>query len=107
MLATPEVIVSPPLADINKFLSKMVKSLVESTRAFVRWMHGTCIETPPQARNPNPNPNPTPNRNRNPNPNPNPHPDPNPNPNPNPHPIAFVVRSGGGRPGREAVSSPF
>ena len=30
MLAAPEVVVSPPLAEVNKFLSKMVKSLVES-----------------------------------------------------------------------------
>jgi hypothetical protein len=27
----------------------MVRSLVESTKAFVRWMDGTCIETPEQA----------------------------------------------------------
>jgi dynein heavy chain len=26
----------------------MVKSIVENTRQFVRWMDGTCIETPPQ-----------------------------------------------------------
>ena len=36
------MLVSPPLAEVNKFLSKMVKSLVELTHAFVRWMHGTC-----------------------------------------------------------------
>lgn len=29
-------------------LAKVVKSVVESARTFVRWMHGTCIETPPQ-----------------------------------------------------------
>ena len=48
VLSAPEVHVSPPLPEINKILAKIVKSLVESTRTFVRWMHGTCIETPPQ-----------------------------------------------------------
>ena len=47
-LSAPEVHVSPPLPEINKALGKFVKSLVESTRAFVRWLHGSCIETPPQ-----------------------------------------------------------
>jgi dynein heavy chain len=48
ILAAPEVIVSPPLAEVNKLLSKLVRSIVESTRSFVRWMHGSCLETPPQ-----------------------------------------------------------
>ena len=48
ILAAPEILVSPPLGEVNKFLSKMVKSLVEGTRGFVRWMHGTCTETPAQ-----------------------------------------------------------
>ena len=48
VLTAPEVHVSPPLPEINKVLSKIVKSVVESTKVFVRWMHGTCMETPPQ-----------------------------------------------------------
>ena len=48
MLSAPEVHVSPPLPEINKVLAKIVRSAVESTRVFVRWMHGTCMETPPQ-----------------------------------------------------------
>jgi len=48
ILSAPEVLVSPPLAEVNKFLSRMVKALVECCRSFVRWMDGTCIETPPQ-----------------------------------------------------------
>ena len=103
ILSAPEVLVSPPLAEVNKFLSRMVKALVhccrynpnplpcctllpchalplyppshaplhtlthpshtlhtpshphtltphqvECSRSFVRWMDGTCIETPPQ-----------------------------------------------------------
>ena len=51
VLSAPEVHVSPPLPDINKLFSKIVKSLVESTRTFVRWMHGTCMETAPQSVN--------------------------------------------------------
>ena len=48
VLSAPEVLVSPPLAEVNKFLSRMVRALVECCRSFVRWMDGTCIETPPQ-----------------------------------------------------------
>ena len=48
MLSAPEVHVSPPLPEINKVLAKIVKSVVESTHNFVRWMHGSCLETPPQ-----------------------------------------------------------
>ena len=47
-LSAPEVLVSPPLSEINKALGKLVKSLVDSARTFVRWLHGSCIETPPQ-----------------------------------------------------------
>lgn len=39
----------PPLhAQVNKALGRLVRSLVESTKSFVRWMDGTCIETPEQ-----------------------------------------------------------
>ena len=48
VLSAPEVHVSPPLPEINKVLAKIVKSVVESCRSFVRWMHGTCMETPAQ-----------------------------------------------------------
>ena len=48
VLSAPEVLVSPPLAEVNKYPSKLLKSLVESTRSFVWWMDGTCLETPPQ-----------------------------------------------------------
>eukprot|EP00965_Chrysotila_dentata_P031695 1057292-Pleurochrysis_carterae.AAC.1 len=48
ILAAPEVLVSPPLTEVNKVLTKIVRSLVESTKGFVRWMHGSCLETPPQ-----------------------------------------------------------
>ncbi|KAL3928386.1 MAG: hypothetical protein SGPRY_002407, partial [Prymnesium sp.] len=48
ILVAPDVHISPPLTEALKFFDKMVASLVESTKAFVRWMHGTCIETAPQ-----------------------------------------------------------
>lgn len=51
ILSTPEVVVSPPLNDINKLLIKLVRSIAENTRQFVRWMDGTCIETAPQIVN--------------------------------------------------------
>ncbi|KXZ49756.1 DHC2 protein [Gonium pectorale] len=47
-LQTVDVVVQPPMAEVNKALGRLVRSLVESTKAFVRWMDGTCIETPEQ-----------------------------------------------------------
>lgn len=47
-LSNPEVLVSPTLADTAKILSKLWRNMVESTKLFIRWMDGTCIETPEQ-----------------------------------------------------------
>lgn len=47
-LSNPEILVSPTVPDIAKILSKLWRNMVESTKLFVRWMHGTCIETPDQ-----------------------------------------------------------
>eukprot|EP00960_Hanusia_phi_P039624 753955-Hanusia_phi.AAC.6 len=47
-LVAPDIVVSPALTDMHKLFQKMVKNTVESTKSFVRWMKGTCIETPPQ-----------------------------------------------------------
>ncbi|GMI47335.1 hypothetical protein TrCOL_g3071 [Triparma columacea] len=41
-----DLVVSPQLSDIHKYLNKCVKSLPESAKMFIRWMNGTCIETP-------------------------------------------------------------
>lgn len=38
ILVAPDVHISPPLTEALKFFDKMVASLVESTKAFVRWM---------------------------------------------------------------------
>ena len=38
----------PRLVQVNKTLIRLVRSLVESTKSFMRWMDGTCVETPEQ-----------------------------------------------------------
>lgn len=43
-----DLVVSPQLNDIYKYLNKCVKNLPESAKFFVRWMNGSCIETSPQ-----------------------------------------------------------
>ena len=47
-LSNPEILVAPTLQDMSKMLSKLWRNMVESTKLFVRWMHGTCVETPEQ-----------------------------------------------------------
>ena len=47
--ATPGIVSSPTLAEVNKMVEKLLKGVVETTsRSFVRWMAGTCIPCPPQ-----------------------------------------------------------
>lgn len=38
-----DLMISPSLTEIDKIITKGAKSMVESSRQFVRWMHGTCI----------------------------------------------------------------
>lgn len=45
-----DLVVTPTVNDIYKYLTKSVKNIVESARMFVRWMHGTCCQTAPQVR---------------------------------------------------------
>eukprot|EP00899_Mesostigma_viride_P018540 jgi/Mesvir1/26688/Mv20468-RA.1 len=47
-LSAPEIIVQPPVSEVTKFLGRLVRNIVECARPFVRWMDGTCIETPEQ-----------------------------------------------------------
>jgi dynein heavy chain len=47
-LSNPEILIEPTLHDVSKMLSKLWRNMVESTKLFVRWMHGTCMETPEQ-----------------------------------------------------------
>ena len=46
-----DVVVSPALGDIYKYLNKCVKNLPESSKMFYRWMRGTCLEAQPQIVN--------------------------------------------------------
>ncbi|XP_069475795.1 dynein axonemal heavy chain 10 [Ambystoma mexicanum] len=48
ILSAPEVILHPNSNEIYKMCVQCIKSCVETTKNFVRWMHGTCIECPPQ-----------------------------------------------------------
>ncbi len=38
----------PPLPEVRKQLGRLVRGLVESAKPFVRWMDGSCLETPEQ-----------------------------------------------------------
>jgi dynein heavy chain len=49
-LNLPDVVVQPSIAETTKILACMVRSMVDSARPFVRWMDGTCLETPEQQR---------------------------------------------------------
>jgi dynein heavy chain len=46
-----ELSLSPVLTDVDKLLSKVIRGITESSKSFVRWMHGTCILTEPQVIN--------------------------------------------------------
>ncbi len=43
-----DIALSPALTDMYRYLSKTVKHLVESTKTFTRWKHGSCIISGPQ-----------------------------------------------------------
>ncbi|TPX78384.1 hypothetical protein CcCBS67573_g00352 [Chytriomyces confervae] len=47
-LSAPEIVISPLSGEIYKMIVKSARSIVDSTKQFHRWMHGTCIITPPQ-----------------------------------------------------------
>ena len=47
-LASPDIQITPSANDITKSVNKVVKIILETAHQFVRWMDGTCIETPPQ-----------------------------------------------------------
>eukprot|EP01018_Ginkgo_biloba_P029498 Gb_13870 [translate_table: standard] len=47
-LNKPDVVLQPSLNDITTTLALLVRNLVDSARPFVRWMDGTCLETPEQ-----------------------------------------------------------
>ena len=47
-LSAPEIVLSPNISDIQKMTLKYVRSVLDSTKNFLRWQNGTCIITPPQ-----------------------------------------------------------
>lgn len=47
-LQNGDVIMVPPIKEGQKLLQAFVKNVAESSRAFVRWMDGTCLEMPDQ-----------------------------------------------------------
>ncbi|KAJ3328734.1 Dynein heavy chain 10, axonemal, partial [Blyttiomyces sp. JEL0837] len=47
-LSAPEIVISPPSAEIYKTLVRFARSIIDSTKQFHRWMNGTCLITPPQ-----------------------------------------------------------
>ncbi|NXF28951.1 DYH10 protein, partial [Nyctibius bracteatus] len=48
LLSVPEIILQPNGSEIDKMTAQCIRDCVEVTKHFVRWMHGTCIECPPQ-----------------------------------------------------------
>uniref|UniRef100_A0A8B9BUE2 Dynein axonemal heavy chain 10 n=1 Tax=Anser brachyrhynchus TaxID=132585 RepID=A0A8B9BUE2_9AVES len=48
VLSSPEIILQPNANKIDKMMAQCIQDCVEVTKHFVRWMHGTCIECPPQ-----------------------------------------------------------
>nr|XP_026696380.1 dynein heavy chain 10, axonemal isoform X1 [Ciona intestinalis]XP_026696381.1 dynein heavy chain 10, axonemal isoform X2 [Ciona intestinalis] len=48
ILSTPEIVLHPAANEVHKLTVQCVRDCVESTKHFVRWMAGTCAETPAQ-----------------------------------------------------------
>ncbi|KAL0979348.1 hypothetical protein UPYG_G00183960 [Umbra pygmaea] len=48
ILSAPEIVLYPKTSEVYKLIMKCVRDCVECTKWFVRWMHGTCIQCPPQ-----------------------------------------------------------
>ncbi|NWV46722.1 DYH10 protein, partial [Daphoenositta chrysoptera] len=48
VVSVPEVTLQPNASEIEKMTVQAIQDCVEVTKHFIRWMHGTCIECPPQ-----------------------------------------------------------
>ncbi|XP_056602848.1 dynein axonemal heavy chain 10 isoform X1 [Triplophysa dalaica] len=48
ILAAPQIALHPKSSEVYKLIKQCVSDCVESTKRFVRWMHGSCIQCPPQ-----------------------------------------------------------
>jgi dynein heavy chain, axonemal len=44
-LVASEVMVQPSCHDVRKTMARLAKGILDSTKSFVRWMDGTCVET--------------------------------------------------------------
>uniref|UniRef100_UPI00398F6830 dynein axonemal heavy chain 10 isoform X2 n=1 Tax=Pristiophorus japonicus TaxID=55135 RepID=UPI00398F6830 len=47
-LSAPEIVLKPNASEVYQLTLQNIKDCVETTKLFVRWMHGTCIECTPQ-----------------------------------------------------------
>lgn len=50
-LSAPEIVISPQSQEVYKMMLKFVRSIVDSSKHFHRWLNGTCILAPPQKVN--------------------------------------------------------
>ncbi|NXW65945.1 DYH10 protein, partial [Eurystomus gularis] len=48
VLSVSEIILQPDASEIDRMTAQCIQGCIEVTKHFVRWMHGTCIECPPQ-----------------------------------------------------------
>ncbi|XP_074525804.1 dynein axonemal heavy chain 10 [Halichoeres trimaculatus] len=48
IVSAPTIVLQPQSNEIYWLLMQCIRDCVESSKKFVRWMHGTCIECPPQ-----------------------------------------------------------
>ncbi|KAM4746443.1 dynein axonemal heavy chain 10 [Anableps anableps] len=48
ILSAPKIVSQPHSNEIYWLIMQCIRECIESTKRFPRWMHGTCIECPPQ-----------------------------------------------------------
>uniref|UniRef100_A0A4W6GCG3 Dynein axonemal heavy chain 10 n=1 Tax=Lates calcarifer TaxID=8187 RepID=A0A4W6GCG3_LATCA len=48
ILSAPKIVLQPQSNEIYWLIMQCIRDCVESTKQFMRWMRGTCIECPPQ-----------------------------------------------------------
>ncbi|NXJ81835.1 DYH10 protein, partial [Trogon melanurus] len=48
ILSVPEIVLQPNASEIHEMTAQCIRDCVEVTKHFVQWMHGTCLECPPQ-----------------------------------------------------------
>ncbi|NXA03995.1 DYH10 protein, partial [Sapayoa aenigma] len=48
VLSVPEITLVPSATEIDTMTAQCIQDCVEVAKHFLRWMHGTCIECPPQ-----------------------------------------------------------